>query len=68
VSRRIARDTDVIDVFDSNAGDVETITDRRDRKSRAVLDPVESFFFDGGYELAISNDRRGGVSVISVNS
>src|SRR5437016_4386495 len=65
---RIARDADVIDVLDANAGLVETITNRLDRKSGAVLDAVEALLFDRGYKLSVANNGCRCVPVISVDT
>ena len=47
---------------------VQAIADRRRGKSRRVFHAVKAFFFDGGDQAAIADDRRGGVAVIGVDS
>ena len=64
----IARDRDVVDFTQRDAGGVQAVADRRRRKSRRVLHAVKAFFFDGGDQPAVRNNRRGGIAVIGVDS
>ena len=45
---RIARDRDVIDITDPNAGGVQAVANRRRRKPCRIFDAVKAFFLDGG--------------------
>src|SRR5687767_6597425 len=57
VGCRIAGDSDVRDVCDLNTRSAETIAHRFGWKSGAVLDAVESLFFNGRQQLAVFYDR-----------
>ena len=47
---------------------VQAIADGRRRKPRRVLHAVKAFFFDGGDQAAVRNDRRGGIAVVGIDS
>ena len=68
VSRRIARDADVLDVFDADTGGIEAITNRLCWKPGAVFLAIESFLFDCRDQVAVANYRRRRVAVICVES
>ena len=58
VCGRIARDSDVVHVFESNACGFETVTDRVFRETGAMLKAIEAFFFDRGDQSAVFDDCR----------
>ncbi len=64
----IARDRDVVDFRQRNAGSVQAVTDSRRRKSRSILHTVKAFFFNGGDQAAVCNNRRGGIAVVGIDS
>ena len=64
----IARDADVLDRFDSDAGGGQTITNRFGRKTGAMLYAIESLFLDRREQLSVFDERRGGVTVIGIYS
>ena len=68
VRPRIARDSDVVDVAAGHAGHLQAAANGAGRKSRDVLDPPESFLFDGGDEHALAKENGGDVPVIGVDS
>ena len=64
----IARNGDVVDFRERDARGVQAVADRRRRKSRRVLHAIKAFFFDGGDQAAVRNDRRGSIAVIGIDS
>ena len=58
MSRRIAGDADVVHVLDAYAGFGETVTDRLLGETGAVLDAIETLFFDRGDQSAVFDDGR----------
>lgn len=68
VCRRIARDTNVVQVFESNARRLETVTNRVFRETSAMLDAIEAFFFDRGDQSAVFDDCRRSIAVIRVDA
>lgn len=68
VRGRIARNADVVHVFEPHAGRFQTISDRLLGKARAVLDAIEAFFFDCGDQSAVFDDCRRSIAVIRVDA
>ena len=48
VRRRIARDADVLDIFNASIRRAQTILHRFNGKASAMLAPIETLFFGGG--------------------
>lgn len=65
--RRIARDPDVVQIFEFNSGRFETITNRVRWKTRGVLKTIEALFFSRGDQPSILDNGRRRVSVIRVD-
>ena len=65
---RIARNGDVIDVGEREAGFLEAVANGLRGKTGGVFYAIEAFFFDGGDELAVANERGGSVAVVSIDS
>src|SRR5690242_7297800 len=65
---RTARQSDVIDISQSDTGSFETIANRSNGKSRGIFDAIEALLFDRGHELAIADQCRGGIRVISIDA
>ncbi len=68
VRLRVGADGDVVDVGDREAGVRETPSGCLRRKPRAVLDSVEALLLGRRDELALHDERRGGVAVVGVES
>ena len=68
VCRRIARDTDMVHILEPNVCGFKTVTDRVFREAGAMLDAIEAFFLDGGYQSAVFDDGRCSVAVIGVDA
>src|ERR1051325_8386698 len=68
VRRRIARDADVLDLFNRNSRHLQTVSDCLRRKSRAVLAPIEALLLDGGQQLTVTHDGRRSIPVICINT
>ncbi len=68
VGGRVARDADVLNLFDPDTGGVEAVANGLGGKSRAMLDPVESFLFNRGEQLSVFDERSRRVTVICVYS
>ena len=68
VRRRVARDADVVDVFEAYGGFIETVTNGLLRETGAVLDAIETFFFDRGDQSAVFDDCRCSIAVIRVDA
>src|SRR5579875_1567266 len=64
---RIARNGNVIDVWQLRAGRVQAELDRARGKARSVFDAIEPLLFDGGNQLAVHNDGSRGIGVICVD-
>jgi len=64
----IARNSDVVDFAERDAGGVQAVPDRRRRESRRVLYAVKAFFFYRGEQAAVRDDRRGGIAVVGIDS
>jgi len=56
-----AVDGNVVDVSQSHAVFVETIFDSADRKAVGVFDAVQSFLFDCGNDLSVTQQKGGAV-------
>ena len=68
VGRRIARDADVVDLFEANAGFFQAVTNRLLGETGAVLDAIEAFFFYRGDQSAVFDDCRCSIAVIGVDT
>jgi hypothetical protein len=66
--RRIARDADMLDVFDPNTSGTQTILNCQGRKSGAVFDAIEPLFFGCCHNATVFDQRGGGIAVIGVYS
>jgi hypothetical protein len=53
VGRRIARYADMRNVFNANAGGVQTVAHRFSGKPSAVFDAIESLLFNGRHNSAV---------------
>src|SRR5262249_47426708 len=65
---RIARDGEDNDVRRGHARYPQTLGQRVMREARAVLDPPEPLFFDGGDEPAVANENGRDIAVIGVQA
>ena len=66
--RRIPRDADVLDLFDVDTCDAQTLLDRLRGKAGAVLDASEALFFGGGNKLTVFDQRRRRITVICIET
>jgi len=66
--RRIARDADVVHLFETHARGLKTVTNRPLGETGAVLDAIETLFFDRGDQSAVFDDCRRSIAVIRVDS
>ena len=64
----IARNGDVIDVGESEAGFLEAVANGLHGKTGGVFYAIEALFFDGGDQLAVADDRGGSVAVVGIDS
>ena len=64
----IARDSNVVQIFNTDAGGLETVSNRLRRKARRVLEPVEALLFDRSDQLPIADNRRRRIAVIRINT
>ncbi len=62
----IARDADVLDFFDTNAGSSQAVANGFRGEARTVLDAIKAFLFNRGEQFTVFDDRRGRVTVICV--
>jgi hypothetical protein len=65
---RVSPDGDVVNIRKSDAGLVQTETDRLRREAGPMLHPCEPFFLRGGDHYAITEDGCRGVGVESVQA
>ena len=68
VRRWIARDADVVHLFEPHAGRFETVTNCLLGEARAVLDAIETLFLRRGDQSAVLDDCRRSIAVIRVDS
>lgn len=68
VGRRIARDADVVHVFEPHGGRFETVTNRLLGEARAMLDAIETLFLGRADQSAVFDDGRRSIAVIRVDS
>ncbi len=68
VCGRIARDTDVVHIFEPHAGCVQAVTNRLLGKTGAMFDSIEALLFDRGDQSAVFDDCRRSIAVIRVDS
>ena len=66
--RRIARDTNVVQIFNIEAGGLETVANRLRWEACGVLETVEALLFYGSDQLPIAHDRSRRIPVIGVNT
>ena len=66
--RGIARDTDVVHLFEPQPRRIETITNRLLGETGAMFDAIETLFFDRGDQSAVLDDCRRSIAVIRVDS
>jgi hypothetical protein len=64
----IARHGKGVDIARLGASHRQTRSDRFLRESRVVLDTPESFFLDGGDELAVAKNRCSHIAVIRIDA
>jgi hypothetical protein len=53
MGRRIPRDAHVVDLFDVDSSSAQTVLNRTGGKAGAVLDAIETLFFDSGHKPAV---------------
>jgi hypothetical protein len=58
----------MLNLLDAYPCNRQAVFDRFGREPRAMFAAIESFFFDGGDEFAVSNDCRSRVPVICINT
>src|SRR3990167_7750309 len=68
VRARVPAERHVIALLNFRVRRFKTVLDRLPREAGPVLHPLEAFLLSGGHELAVDEDRRGGVSVVGINS
>ena len=68
VRARVAADRDVVELLGLEPGLREAPARRERREAGAVLDAVEALLLGGGDELAVDDERRGGVAVVGVEA
>jgi hypothetical protein len=66
VRRGVARNANMLDLFNVNAGSFQAVAHRLRGKSRTVLHAIEAFFFNRGEQFSIFDDRRRCITVICV--
>lgn len=66
--RRIARDADMVHIFQPHVRRCETVTDGLLGKARAVFDAIEALFLGRGDQSAVFDDCRRSIAVICVDS
>src|SRR3954465_6533586 len=66
--RRISRDSDVVQVIETNPRGCETVANRLLGEAGAVFEPIEAFLLDGGNQFAVANNGRRRVAVIRVDA
>lgn len=64
----IATDSDVGHVSSADLSDFKAALDTFAGKPGPVLDPAKSFFFDGDYQLSVTNEYRRAIGVIGIDS
>ena len=68
VRGRIARDANVVDVFDRYSGFRQTIAQRRRWKSGAMLHAIKALFFGRRHDAPVFDQCRRSVTVICVDT
>src|SRR2546423_527336 len=63
---RLARYANMIQLSNRDSRRTQAILDRLRGKSGAVLDAIESLFFDGGDQLAVFDERGRRITVICI--
>jgi hypothetical protein len=58
----------MIDVRESQAGFLEAEANGLHGKAGGIFNAIETLFFHGGNQLAITDYRGGSVAVVSINS
>ena len=68
VHARVAIDRDVIDVLERDAAFAQTVIDRLSGQARPMFDPAKTLFLGRGDELAVLDQTRRGIAVVSVKA
>jgi len=68
VRRRIARDANVVHLFEPHACRFETVANRLLGKTRAMLDAIEALFLSRGDQSTVFDDCRRSIAVVRVDS
>src|SRR5690349_14702007 len=66
VGRRIARDTNMVQIFQGNPRRIETVTYRLRRKSSRMFAAIEAFFLSRSDQMSIFNKGRRRIPVVPI--
>jgi hypothetical protein len=58
----------VVDAGDGHSRLAQAILDRRGRESGPVFDAAEPLLLGRGDELAVDDDRRGGIGMVGIDA
>src|SRR5690242_9215178 len=67
VRRRIARDSDVVQIFETDAGCIQTVANRLFGKAGGMFEAIETLLLGRSDEPAITHNGGGSVTVIRIN-